>query len=108
MYFIIYLGTIDVGDQLVLPFFCLRIFVAFGEINLNVFNTKLLTLSKIGEKQPRALCFSPFSTFDNVRISFTKRQDMFPVILALCFVLKIFRCSEHYAPNLNVFLLVII
>ena len=24
---------------------------------------------------------------------------MFPVILALCFVLKIFRCSEHYAPK---------
>ena len=23
-----------------------------------------------------------------------KRQDMFPGILALCFVLKIFRCSE--------------
>ena len=24
---------------------------------------------------------------------------MFPVFLALCFVLKIFRCSEHYAPK---------
>ena len=34
-----------------------------------------------------------------MRSSFTKRQDMFPVILALCFVLKIFRCSEHYAPK---------
>ena len=34
-----------------------------------------------------ALCFSPFITFDNVRSSFTKRQDMFPVILAMCFVL---------------------
>ena len=29
-----------------------------------------------------------YITFDNVRSSFTKRQDMFPVILALCFVLK--------------------
>ena len=27
---------------------------------------------------------------------------MFPVILALCFVLKIFRCSEHYAPKKQV------
>ena len=42
-----------------------------------------------------------FITFDNVRSSSTKRQDMFPVILALCFVLKIFRCSEHYAPKLE-------
>ena len=37
------------------------------------------------------LLFSSFSflfiTFDNVRSSFTKRQDMFPAILALCFVL---------------------
>ena len=42
-----------------------------------------------------ALCFLPFITFDNVRSSFTKRQDMFPVILALCFVLKklvLWRC----------------
>ena len=31
-----------------------------------------------------ALCFSPFITFDNVRSSFTKRENMFPVILALC------------------------
>ena len=36
-----------------------------------------------------ALCFSPFITLDNVKSSFMKRQDMFPVILALCFVLKI-------------------
>ena len=28
---------------------------------------------------------------------------MFPVILALCFVLKIFRCSEHYAPKIKKF-----
>ena len=49
--------------------------------------------------QFNALCFSPFIAFDNVRSSFTKRQDMFPVILALCFVLQIFRCSEHYAPK---------
>ena len=28
--------------------------------------------------------------FDNVKSSFTKRQDIFPVILALCFILKIF------------------
>ena len=27
-------------------------------------------------------------TFDNMRSSFTKRQDMFPGILALCFILK--------------------
>ena len=50
----------------------------------------------------QSLCFSPFITFDNVRSSFTKRQDMFPVILALCFVLKIFRCSEHYAPKYTI------
>ena len=37
------------------------------------------------------LCaFLPFITFDNVRSSFTKRQAMFPVVLALCFILKIF------------------
>ena len=46
-----------------------------------------------------ALCFSPFITFKNEKSSFTKHQDMFPVILALCFILKIFRCSKHYAPN---------
>ena len=47
-----------------------------------------------------ALCFLPFITFDSVRSSFTKCEDMFPVILALCFILKIFRCSEHYASLL--------
>ena len=35
-------------------------------------------------------CLLPFITFGNVRSSFTKRQDMFPVILALCFILKMF------------------
>ena len=27
---------------------------------------------------------------------------MVPVILALCFALKIFRCSEHYAPKISI------
>ena len=26
---------------------------------------------------------------------------MFPVVLALCFILKLFRCSEHCATKLN-------
>ena len=43
-----------------------------------------------------ALCFSPFITFDNVRSSFTKRQDMFPVILALCFI-----TTQHYFSHVT-------
>ena len=37
------------------------------------------------------LCFSPFTTVDNVKSSFTKRQVMFPVFLALCFISKMLR-----------------
>ena len=29
-----------------------------------------------------------------------KRQVMFLIVLALRFILKIFRCSEHYAPTI--------
>ena len=40
-------------------------------------------------------------TFESVRSSFTKREVMFPVFLAFCFMLKIFQCSEHYAPKVR-------
>ena len=40
-----------------------------------------------------------FINFDNVRSSFMKRQVMFPVVMVLYSILKIFRCSEHYAPK---------
>ena len=43
-----------------------------------------------------ALCFSPFITFANVRSSFTKRQDMFPVTLALCFII-----IQHYFSHVT-------
>ena len=42
--------------------------------------------------------FSPFITFDNVRSSLTKRQVVFPVVMVLWFILKIFRYYEHYPP----------
>jgi len=47
------------------------------------------------------VCFDSFYCFVNVRRSFTKRQVMFAVILALCFVLKLFCCSDHYVPILK-------
>jgi len=32
-----------------------------------------------------------------------KCQVMFAIILTLCFVLKIFRCSDHYAPKFLIY-----
>ena len=54
-----------------------------------------------------SLCFFAFITFDNLRSSFAKLQAMFQIVLALCFILKIFRRSEHYAPKTESKMLVI-
>ena len=54
------------------------------------------------------------NAFDNVRSSFTKRQGMFPVILAMCFilmnltknwVLKMGSPPKRVPPNFKVFIL---
>ena len=60
-------------------------------------NFLLLLLLLFDALNACASFFSPFVTFDNVRNSFTKRQAMFPFVLGLCFILRIFRCSQHYA-----------